>query len=142
MKLQEKDCSNKNIYFFGNFPFQFQVSIIQSSQGNNFVQFHILNMLLMYKETLEAILLIRFGLLGEYLLASFIYPEKKLQIMQEGCEVCPKNLQKNFRVGNLFSERNIPCNFQSQKKPSYVQKKSIYVNTKTTYFCGIILSNC
>ena len=43
MKLQEKDCSNKNIYFIGNYPFYFQVSIIQNSQGNNFVQFHILS---------------------------------------------------------------------------------------------------
>ena len=111
MKLQEKDCSNKNIYFFGNYPFYFQVSIIQNSQGNNFVQFHILSMLPMYKETLEAILLIRFGLFGEYLLASFIYPEIKLQIMKEVCQVCPKNLPRSFQVKKLFSERNVPCNF-------------------------------
>ena len=65
----------------------------------------------MYKETLEAILLIRFGLFGEHFLASFIYPEIKLQIMEEVYEVRPKNLRKDFRVEKLFSERNVPCYF-------------------------------
>ena len=84
---------------------------MQSSQGNNFVEFHILSMLPMYKETLEAILLIRFGLFGEYSLSNFIYPEIKLQIMEEVCEVCPKNLRKDFWFEKLFSEQNVPCDF-------------------------------
>lgn len=40
-------------YFFCNYPFKFWVNIIQNFQGSNFIQFLILRVLYMYKETPE-----------------------------------------------------------------------------------------
>ena len=41
-------------YFFCNYPFKFWMNIIQNFQGSNFIQFPILRVLYMYKETPEA----------------------------------------------------------------------------------------
>ena len=56
-----------------NYPFKFYVNIIQSFQGNSFVQFCILRMFYMYKTTPpKQILSLNFGLFGENFVTSFI----------------------------------------------------------------------
>ena len=56
LDLQKKDSLNKNIHIF-----------VIIRQASNFVQFRILSMLYMYKETPAVILLVNFGLLGRKL---------------------------------------------------------------------------
>ena len=51
----------------------------------------------MQREIPEAILLVNFGLLGENFVTILIYAEIKWQIMEELCEVGPKNLRNNLR---------------------------------------------
>ena len=53
--------------------------------------------------------------------------------MEEVCKVGPKNLRKNLRVEELFSERNVSCYFP-------VRKKSSYVYTENRYFYANILN--
>ena len=53
--------------------------------------------------------------------------------MEELFGVGPKNLQTNFRIEELFSAQNVSRYFP-------VSKKSVYVNTKTSKFCAVILN--
>ena len=78
LKLQEKDCQNKNIYFL-------YLSVLVAGQyhlkfpRNQFVQFPISSMLYMYKEPPEIILSADFGLFGDNFATSLIQPEIKRQ---------------------------------------------------------------
>ena len=60
------------MYIFCNYPFELKVSIIQSFQGSNFLQFCILSMLHMYKKNPEATLSVNFGLFGDNFVTSSI----------------------------------------------------------------------
>ena len=65
-------------------------------------------MLYMYKEPPKAILLVDFGLFGDNFFSQFyLVRNKTTEIMERACEVGPKSLQKNFRVEELFSARNV-----------------------------------
>ena len=44
--------------------------------------------------------------------------------MKEVCEVGPKNLQKNFRVEELFSAQNVSRYFPVQEKFSYINPET------------------
>ena len=80
-------------------------------------------MLYMYKE--PQIFIGKFQSIQRKLRYPFYLPRNKTaEIMKEVSEVGPNNLQKNFRVEELFSARNVFRYFPVQKKFSYINPET------------------
>ena len=80
-------------------------------------------MLYMYKE--PQIFISKFRYIQRKLRYPFYLPRNKTaEIMKEVCEVGPKNLQKNFRVEELFSAQNVSRYFPVQEKFSYINPET------------------